>query len=777
MPLSSDAAAARLSRLHDVAVALSEATSVEQVAEAVVRQVMQGTDAAGAAVVLPDGVTLAAAGNTQAPALSLPLLRQGRAEGELRLFFEGGRRELAPEAQLFADTVARCTAQALAARLQLDGILRHLPLGVIVADHERALYRNPRYDELFGRAAWDPSWKVTRADGTPVSVDQFPMKRSLCAGEIVQDEEYELTTGGVPVRTLRVSSAPLTNSAGHVETAVAVVSDVTDLKRVERELVEAHDTLEAVFQASPLAIILLDIDGTIRLWNAAAERIFGYRADEAIGRHAPMVPPDRRDEFMQNLARTAAGELLSGFETRRMRKDGTLVDVALWASGFTNPDGRRQTLGMMADISERKRTQESLRFLAEASSLLSSSLDYHTTLGNVVRLAVPRLADWCAVDMVEEVPGGELLAVAHVDPAKVEWVREMRRRWPARPEDPLGAAAIARSGKSLLMPEVPDEALVMGCQDAEHLRLTRELGLKSAIAVPLMVQGRGIGMLTLVSAESGYRYGEADLAVAEELARRAALAIENARLYHSAREAVRLRDDFLSVAGHELKTPLTALQLQLQIALRQVRQHKEPRVLEQRVQAGVTHVGRIEKLIGELLDVSRLAAGRLSLHLEDVDFVQVVREVTARFADEMQRHGCTLAIEMPPSLLGHWDPMRLEQIITNLLSNAIKYGKDQPIDLRLESVDVAGVPGARLVVRDRGIGIAPADQARIFGRFERAVSERHYGGLGLGLWIVRQIIEALGGTIRVESTPGEGAAFFVELPRTGAVDHVMPAPE
>ncbi len=220
------------------------------------------------------------------------------------------------------------------------------------------------------------------------------------------------------------------------------------------------------------------------------------------------------------------------------------------------------------------------------------------------------------------------------------------------------------------------------------------------------------------------------------------------------------RDDFLSIASHELKTPLTSLVLNSD-SLRTAARRGDLEGVTRKAEGVRRNVDRLARLVSSLLDISRISAGRLDLELEVVDLSEVVREVVARFDDEARRAGCAVRVTASGAATGRWDRLRLDQVATNLLSNAIKYGRGKPVDV---SVD-AGDDRATLTVRDRGIGISAADQRRIFQRFERAVSKRNYGGFGLGLWIVRQIVEALGGSVRVESTPGEGSIFQVELAR------------
>ncbi|HZI16256.1 MAG TPA: CHASE domain-containing protein [Myxococcus sp.] len=243
-----------------------------------------------------------------------------------------------------------------------------------------------------------------------------------------------------------------------------------------------------------------------------------------------------------------------------------------------------------------------------------------------------------------------------------------------------------------------------------------------------------------------------------------AASAEQQRLAREAQAAVRVRDEFLSVAAHELRTPLTSLKLQLQSLYRQLRQEGPPdrARLERGMDAADRQTTRLSQLVDSLLDVSRLSTGRLELNPEPLELGEVARELARRFEAEAQGAGVLLTVDAPQPVTGRWDRLRLEQVLTNLVSNALKYGRGAPVDVRVRE-DGAH---ARVEVTDRGIGIAPEDAERIFGRFERAVSSRHYGGLGLGLFITRQLVEALGGHISVHSEPGQGATFTVRLPRT-----------
>jgi signal transduction histidine kinase len=307
--------------------------------------------------------------------------------------------------------------------------------------------------------------------------------------------------------------------------------------------------------------------------------------------------------------------------------------------------------------------------------------------------------------------------------------------------------------------------LAAAARSDEDLKSYRHLGLRSAMVVPLIARDKPIGAMTLVWAETDRHYSEPDLEFVLDLCTRAALAVENARLYQELENAVRVRDDFMSIAGHEVRTPLAAVQLNLQTIARAV--DKDPVLstherLRQRLKKALVNSERLERLVAEVLDVSRITAGQLKLELEELDLTALVEGLVASLSDQAARAGAEFRVRTAGPLLGHWDRVRLEQVISNLLTNALKYAPGKPIEIT--TVREGNI--ARIQVRDYGIGIEPENQRRIFERFERAVSDRHYGGLGLGLWIARQVVEASGGTITVQSTPSEGSIFTVELPMT-----------
>jgi signal transduction histidine kinase len=466
------------------------------------------------------------------------------------------------------------------------------------------------------------------------------------------------------------------------------------------------------------------------------------------------------------LARTVySGELSTACLplAARGRVVGALALTWLRAHSFNAEE--RAFLGMLAQqaamalerarlLAAERRQAERAGLLQHATATLATSLDLDHTLRGVALALVPSLGDFCLLDV--RGPDGEVRRTFHAATPEAAALLASSR-WHPSEEKGTPVCALA-SGRPAFHPSV-DAAWVEAADCGREL--LRGLGPCSWVSVPLSGPDGVVGALTLGHSVSGRHHTEEDLAMATELARHATIAVRNAHHFHQTQQALRLRDDFLAIASHELNTPLTALKLQLG----GLQRHSTDEGVKGRATAAVHQVDRLGRLVRELLEVSRLSEGRVALAPEPVDLVELCREVLGRFGDEMIRAGTAVHLRALEPVAGQWDRSRVEGVVTHLVSNALKYGQGRPVDL-----EVASVPGdtARLVVRDRGIGIPAAQQAQLFQRFGRAVPLRHYGGFGLGLWFSRQVVEAHGGRIHLESADGVGTTVTVELPLTPA---------
>jgi signal transduction histidine kinase len=433
---------------------------------------------------------------------------------------------------------------------------------------------------------------------------------------------------------------------------------------------------------------------------------------------------------------------------------GNMGSAALTTAGLYEAQSRSREA---AELAERR-----AQFLAAASAALASSLDYRETLRTVGDLAVPEIADWCAVDMVMEDGALSRLAIAHVDPAKVELARQLHERYPPDPGAPRGASRVIRTATPEMMSRIPDDLLRSSVRDAEHYELIRALGLTSYMCVPLVIHGRAIGALTFVSAESGREYSDDDLRFAEDVAFRTALAVENARAYEATRRANELKDAFLATLSHELRTPLNAiLGYMRMLTSGQVANERRAKALE----VVERNAKALHQMVEDLLDVSRIEAGKIRLNVQAVHLPAIIRDASAAISPAADARGVRLESILeqdPPHVLG--DPDRLQQVVWNLLANAVKFTpRGGRVEVRLAHAD----SHVELVVSDTGAGIAPDFLPQVFERFRQAESglTREYGGLGLGLAIARHLVEMHGGSITAASDGvGHGSTFCVRLP-------------
>lgn len=544
---------------------------------------------------------------------------------------------------------------------------------------------------------------------------------------------------------------------------------VRKLRPLHREAQDSEQRFRLLVEGvQDYALYLLDAQGRVASWNPGAERIKGWKAEEVLGRPTALFyTPEAvaAGEPERELARAERDGTLRA-EGWRVRKDGT----RFWAEVIYNAlrderGGLKGYAKVLRDVTERRRAMRTQRLFAEAGRIFNQLLEPERTVEELTRLIVPELADGCMLFMVEPDPWLRARAVVHASPEKERLLRTLMERHPPPPEAAYGASWVVRTGRSERIEKMADETLGRLSRGDEHLRILRQLELTSVLTVPLTVGEQTLGALLLMSSQPERLFTLSDQVFMEELAGRLALALDNARLFQEAQQALEL----IGVASHDLGNPLNALQLLL-ARLRRLEPEREPQRVREGLAAAYRHSQRLGQLLHNLLDLSRLSSGKLSLEVSRVELSEVVREVVERHAEQAREAGCHVSLEADGAIEGWWDRLRLERVVTNLLSNALKFGRGKPVEVRLQQVEGQ----VHIQVRDHGPGIPPEAQLRIFERFEREKSTARHAGFGLGLYIVRQLVEAHGGTIRVESTPGEGAAFTVELPKSR---HVGEEPE
>jgi PAS domain S-box-containing protein len=426
---------------------------------------------------------------------------------------------------------------------------------------------------------------------------------------------------------------------------------------------------------------------------------------------------------------------------------GHLAGSALWnAETYETLHGSRRAA---------ERHVARLAFLADSSALLGS-LEYETTLREVAHMAVPRIADSCSIHLVRPDGSVDRIVTANTDPAKVELASHLAKQYPTRP-----LFNLLESGKAEFYPEISDELLASVAVDDDHLAMLRDLGLRSVLLAPLSARGRTLGAITFVIDRSDVPFSREDVTVLTEVARRAALAIDNARLYRDAELANRAKDEFLAILSHELRTPLNAIMGWSHM----LRDGLSAEMSRHAVEVIDRNARSQKQLVEDLLDVARIASGRLELDRVRVDLREIARTAVDSVLPAAQNKDITLSLEAGAEpVLVTGDVNRLQQVAANLLSNGLKFtDPGGRVTVRV----ARQADGAEMVVCDSGIGIPEEFLPRAFERFRQGDTShtRPYPGLGLGLWVVKQIVEAHGGAVQAESGgQSQGATITVRLP-------------
>jgi len=403
-------------------------------------------------------------------------------------------------------------------------------------------------------------------------------------------------------------------------------------------------------------------------------------------------------------------------------------------------------------------------FLAEASNVLSTSLDYSTTLENLSRLVVPRIADWCTIDLFDESGALSTVALAHATPECEAVLLQLRNAFSPTSLTDLPPRHMLRYREPTIIGNVPHGFWEDSATSPQHVALFEQLETTSLMVIPLFVRDRTLGVMIFGASRGSPAFDSDDFGLAVDLGYRAALAVDNSQLYNSAQEILRLQEEFISTASHELKTPLTTVKGYLQLINRQLhREDQSPARIGRFTREMEQQVRRLEDLVSDLLDVSRIQQGRVELRLEQFDMTELAANVLSRFEYSQERTAkLELVIEAPDPVIGTWDRGRIDQVLTNLISNAVKYSPDGgEVHVRVRRV----ADFVQITVRDTGIGITHDERAKLFQPFVRGENvRREINGTGLGLYITRRIVQNHRGNISVKSEPGRGSTFTVRLP-------------
>ena len=607
----------------------------------------------------------------------------------------------------------------------------------------------------------------------------LPRKKTLLAEGLRAGFGFPVVHGGRVIGVIEFfTEQPEAESESLLQTTTAIgfqIGQFIERKRaVERERA-AELRNAAVVELALDSIVTIDRHGRILEFNPAAERTFGYKRSDVIGK--PMaeliVPPAFRAAHYTGLERyLATGEahvLGRRLELEGMRSDGSVFPVELAIMRVPVP-GEPVFTSYLRDVSAQRRTAARQKLLLDASALLASSLHYEQTLRNISRVVIPAFADWYTVDVVDPKTGEvHRLVVEHRDPDKVALANAMAEKYRDTRED-RGVAKVLRTGETEWLREIPNEVIRDAAMNAEHGRMLEELGLRSYILAPLKARNTVLGAIGFVSAESGRLYDEDDVAIAEELGRRAGQAVENARLFSEVEEqrellqqANRAKSAFLAAMSHELRTPLNAIIGYTDLLTTGVHGAvSDPqRDRLERIKRSAHH---LVGLINDILSFARLEAGRLTYDIARVSVKEVLHAAEELVAPQMvKKH---LRLDRRDESAGELvcaDREKLLQILTNLLSNAVRHSPENGTIVLASRRDKSEIV---FRVRDSGPGIPDDKLEEIFHPFVQ-VEDTYAGdrqGTGLGLSISRELARAMHGDVTVESELGKGATFKVTLP-------------
>ena len=567
-----------------------------------------------------------------------------------------------------------------------------------------------------------------------------------------------------------VSSSIFLDRHGQQRTSM-VIRDATERKLAEEALKESEERFRRAFDDAATGMALVGMDGQWLKVNRALCEILGYTEEELLATDfQSLTHPDDLEQDLAYVRQMLDMEIQTyQMEKRYIHRQGHIVWALLSASIVHDSVGRAlYFLSQVQDISARKRAEEAQRLLVDAGTVLVSSIDYTQTLQNVARLVVRSLADYCIIYLLEEDGLIHRTAGAHAGLEQARLVEEVLRYSPSAGVNNVVRKVIS-TGEPVLMVEIPQAVMEETAYDEAQLHAMQALNIRSGIVVPLEAPDRVIGAMGLLLSGSERRYSGADLSLARDVARRAALALDNARLFRQAGDAVAGRDALLSVVSHDMTNYLMAISAFTNLLPNLVPRNRSPES-EQLIE-GLAHIRgaaqQMDRLVRDLLDFAKVQAGRpINLERRLVDLVALTREVVAQ-QHTSAKHKIVVNAE-EPEITGSWDGDQLSRVLVNLLSNAVKYsprGGEVLVSLSREE-DEAG-KWAVVSVRDQGVGIPKQDLPNLFTRFGRAGNVLDIKGAGLGLFSVHELVKLHGGTVSVESEEEVGSVFTVRLPLHG----------
>lgn len=628
----------------------------------------------------------------------------------------------------------------------------------------RLQYVSARAESLLGfrRQQWleREEW-LERIDAGDADLVRSAFRRAVAEKTSQRvDHRWLTSTGRVRWFHTRVHAL----EAGGEVVLQGVSIDVTPAKEAEKRLREQLAFTTALTASLGEGVLAVDLGGRVTVLNRAAAELLGWSEGEVMGGDVTRVlswtaPVGAPAEHPLQEA-IATGRTVRGDERQLTRRDGTRFPVRYVAAPIHRGGELGGAVLAFEDITLRRQAEETKRFVVEASKALGASLDRGAMLRDLARLVLPRLGDFCLFDVVAADGGLHRVACTHADPTQQDHLAEVFGAVPQPVPATHPVAQAIRTGASLLAPEVDEPWFQTSALSPENLQSMRGLGVRSVVTVPLTLGERRLGALTFCFAGSGRRHGPHDLALAEELARRAAFAVENGGLFEEAQQAALAREQVLAVVSHDLRTPLGTVLMSIELLSRALRGDDDRRLRE-----GLERTGRaahqMKRLIEDLLDAVSVKSGQLSIRREPTDPASLLTEAAASFEATARAASLRLEVEIEPATPEvPCDRARALQVLSNLIGNALKVTPaGGVVTLR------AGPRGGDVlfVVSDTGPGIAPDQMPHLFERFWRG-PEAGYQGTGLGLAISKGIVEAHGGRIWAESTFGEGATFSFTLP-------------